>query len=88
MGFLQPDALAPADGEKDVEPGAEGDDGEAQAQRQRKAEEEMDAEHRTRLANDGQPAQPHQRAEPEHADFDIAGARFRKKRPAAFGARS
>lgn len=51
MGFLQPDAFAPADAEENVEPGAQRHRRKAEAERQREAKHEMYAENGTGLAD-------------------------------------
>ncbi|MFO7497211.1 MAG: hypothetical protein R6X05_16415 [Desulfobacterales bacterium] len=63
--FMQPSREAPAERQRDVQPGRKGDDGQARSQRQRKAKPEMDQQHRNQLTADSQPAQPDRGAQPQ-----------------------
>ena len=63
--FPQAVAEREADAQGDVEPGRDGNGEEAPAERQREAEPEMHAGDGDALAGDRQPAQAHQRVEPQ-----------------------
>ncbi len=56
-----------ADAQGEIDPGRERDDEEAEPERQRKAEAELDEGDRRRLAGDGEPAQPDEGVEPQAA---------------------
>ena len=59
--------------QRDIEPGRQRDHGEAGPDRQLEVEPEIDHQHGGGLADDGEPAQPHQRVEPHVAARVVLG---------------
>ncbi len=76
----KPQALPPAQGEENIEPGAERDNPQAWRQRQRKFEQEMHAQNRNGLPDHRQPAQSHQGAKAQEAGVLVEAFRCFQRR--------